>query len=71
MLNKLRRMDLNLLLTLHTLLTEKYVTRVATRLYNSQPSVSHAWAQLREHFNYPLLVHQNGQMMCTQKAHTP
>lgn len=61
-MDELRKIDLNLLLTLHTLLTEKHVTRAARRLHRSQPAVSHALAQLRVHFNDPLLIRNNGRM---------
>ncbi len=61
-MDELRRIDLNLLLTLHALLTGKHVTRAAQRLHKSQPAVSYALAQLREHFNDPLLLRRKGQM---------
>ncbi|WP_409158521.1 LysR family transcriptional regulator [Pectobacterium sp. B2J-2] len=41
-MDDLRRIDMNLLLTLHALLTEKHVTRAALRLHRSQPAVSHS-----------------------------
>lgn len=49
-------LDLNLLLTLHTLLEEGSVTRAAQRLGKSQPTVSRALADLRASFDDPLLV---------------
>ena len=52
-MDDLRRIDLNLLLTLQALLAEKHVTRAALRLYKSQPAVSHALAQLRDIFQDP------------------
>ena len=61
-MDDLRRIDLNLLLALHALLTEKHVTRAAMRLHKSQPAVSHSLAQLREHFNDPLLVRKQGKL---------
>jgi DNA-binding transcriptional LysR family regulator len=67
-MDELRRIDLNLLLTLHALLTEKHVTRAALRLHKSQPAVSHALAQLRQHFNDPLLVRRDGRMTLTARA---
>ncbi|PYB88153.1 LysR family transcriptional regulator [Pseudomonas fulva] len=67
-MDQLRRIDLNLLLALHALLTERHVTRAAIRLHRSQPAVSHALAQLREHFDDPLLVRQGGKMMLTPRA---
>ncbi|MCL9843653.1 LysR substrate-binding domain-containing protein [Ralstonia solanacearum] len=67
-MDELRRIDLNLLLALHALLAEKHVTRAALRLHKSQPAVSHALAQLRTHFNDPLLVRRNGRMTLTARA---
>ncbi|WAF87355.1 LysR family transcriptional regulator [Metapseudomonas otitidis] len=55
-MNNLRHLDLNLLVTLDTLLTEHNVTRTAERLNFSQPSVSVHLAKLREIFNDPLLL---------------
>lgn len=68
-MDELRRIDLNLLLTLHALLTEKHVTRAAIRLHKSQPAVSHSLAQLRAHFNDPLLVKQSGKLELTTRAY--
>lgn len=55
-MNNLRRLDLNLLLTLDVLLAEHNVTRAAERLHYSQPSVSVHLAKLREIFGDPLLL---------------
>lgn len=55
-MNNLRRLDLNLLVTLDTLLAEHNVTRAAERLNLSQPSVSVHLAKLREIFADPLLL---------------
>lgn len=49
-------LDLNLLLLLDRLLTERHVTRAATSLNMSQPALSRALARLRVIFNDPLLV---------------
>lgn len=67
-MDDLRRIDLNLLLALHALLTEKHVTRAALRLHKSQPAVSHSLAQLREHFNDPLLVRKSGKLELTARG---
>ncbi|MCZ0990946.1 LysR family transcriptional regulator [Streptomyces diastatochromogenes] len=67
-MDELRRIDLNLLLTLHALLAEKHVTRAALRLNKSQPAVSHALAQLRTRFGDPLLVRHGGRMVLTARA---
>ncbi len=55
-MNNLRRLDLNLLVTLDVLLTEHNVTRAAERLNFSQPSVSVHLAKLRDIFDDPLLL---------------
>ncbi|WP_321957350.1 LysR family transcriptional regulator [Paraburkholderia bannensis] len=67
-MDELRRIDLNLLLSLHALLEEKHVTRAAIRLHKSQPAVSHALSQLRERFDDPLLVRRDGRMQLTARA---
>lgn len=56
MTNSLRRVDLNLLVTLDALLIEHNVTRAAERLHLSQPTVSLQLARLREFFGDPLLL---------------
>jgi len=68
-MDELRRIDLNMLVTLHALLAEKHVTRAAVRLHKSQPAVSHALALLRAHFDDPLLIRRNGAMVLTARAH--
>ncbi|MCU9950984.1 LysR family transcriptional regulator [Pseudomonas sp. PDM13] len=55
-MNNLRRLDLNLLVTLDVLLAEHNVTRAAERLNFSQPSVSVHLAKLRGIFDDPLLL---------------
>ncbi|WP_280247989.1 LysR family transcriptional regulator [Nocardia abscessus] len=52
----IRRLDLNLLVSLDALLTERSVTRAAERLQLSQPALSASLARLRRHFDDPLLV---------------
>ncbi len=54
--NFLRKLDLNLLVTLDALLSEHNVTRAAARLHLSQPSVSVHLAKLRDIFADPLLL---------------
>ncbi|MCU4298234.1 LysR family transcriptional regulator [Brevibacterium permense] len=53
------RLDLNLIVALDALLTERNVTRAAESLGLSQPALSASLAKLRRHFNDPLLV-RNG-----------
>lgn len=52
----LSRLDLNLLVSLDALLTEKSVTRAAERLHLSQPALSASLSRLRTHFNDPILA---------------
>src|SRR3546814_598479 len=56
MSNSLRRLDLNLLVTLDALLIEHNVTRAAERLHLAQPTVSVQLARLRDFFGDPLLL---------------
>ncbi|CAB5526107.1 Nodulation protein D 2 [Pseudomonas putida] len=67
-MDDLRRIDLNLLLTLHALLSEQHVSRAAVRLHRSQPAVSHALAQLRDIFADPLLVRRGGRLHLSSRA---
>jgi len=64
----LRRLDLNLLVTLDVLLAEHNVTRAAERLNFSQPSVSVHLAKLRDVFGDPLLLPGPRGMRPTAKA---
>ena len=52
----LRQFDLNLLVALDVLLTERNVTRAGERLFLSQPAMSGILARLRQAFNDELLV---------------
>ena len=52
----LRQFDLNLLIALDVLLTERNVTRAAERLCLSQPAMSGMLARLRQAFGDELLV---------------
>lgn len=67
-MSNLRKLDLNLLLTLDVLLTEHNVTRAAERLNLSQPAVSVQLSKLRETFNDPLLLPGPRGMRPTQRA---
>jgi len=51
----LDKLDLNLLVALDALLTDKHVTRAAQKLYTSQPAMSAALSRLRQYFGDPLL----------------
>lgn len=63
-----RRIDLNLLVALDALLTERHVGRAAERLFIGQPAMSHALARLRELFGDELLVRTGRQMSLTDLA---
>ena len=52
----LTNVDLNLLVALDALLTERNVTRAAARLGMTQPGMSNALSRLRRMFADPLLV---------------
>lgn len=67
-MDNLRRLDLNLLVTLDALLTEHSVTRAAQRLNYSQPSVSVQLAKLREALGDPLLLPGPRGMLPTVRA---
>ncbi len=62
---RLNRLDLNLLVALDALLTERSITRAAERIYLSQPATSGALARLREVFDDELLVRVGAKMMPT------
>jgi len=63
-----KRLDLNLLVTLETLLAEQNVTKAAARLHLSQPAVSAQLSRLREVFEDPLLIPVQRGMTPTAKA---
>jgi DNA-binding transcriptional LysR family regulator len=64
----LAKLDLNLLVTLDTLLREVSVTKAAGELGVSQPAVSAALARLRRHFDDPLLRRNGNNYVLTPLA---
>jgi DNA-binding transcriptional LysR family regulator len=62
------RIDLHLIRVLHTVLTERNVSRAALRLSMHQPAVSAALKRLRELSGDPLLVRSGGRMVPTDAA---
>jgi LysR family transcriptional regulator, nod-box dependent transcriptional activator len=62
------RLDLNLLVALDALLTEKSVSLAAERLCLSQSATSSALGRLREYFGEDLLVVKGRQMILTARA---
>jgi DNA-binding transcriptional LysR family regulator len=65
---KLAGIDLNLLVALDALLSERNVTRAAARLGRSQPATSHALARARHLFDDPLLVRVRGGLELSARA---
>ena len=63
-----RGLDLNLLVVMDALLTEKSTTRAGERIYLSQPAVSGALSRLREFFSDELLVQVGHKMVLTPLA---
>jgi DNA-binding transcriptional LysR family regulator len=61
-------LDLNLLVALDALLSERSVTRAARRVGLSQPGMSNALARLRRLFDDPLLVRQGATLVPTTRA---
>lgn len=64
----MKRYDLNLLQTLDVLISEKSVSKAATRLGIGQPAMSAALARLRELFGDPILVRKGSGMQTTARA---
>jgi DNA-binding transcriptional LysR family regulator len=64
----IHNVDLNLLVALEALLSERNVTRAAQRLGLSQPAMSAALARLRALFNDPLLLRTARGMLPTAKG---
>jgi DNA-binding transcriptional LysR family regulator len=64
----LASLDLNLLVALRELLSERNVTRAAERLGVTQPAASAALARLRRHFGDELLVRDKGGYVLTALA---
>jgi DNA-binding transcriptional LysR family regulator len=62
----LDKIDLHLIKVLHTLLTERSVSRAAVRLGMHQPAVSSALKRLRALSGDPLLVRSGSQMVPTE-----
>ncbi len=65
---RFKRLDLNLLVALDVLLTERNVSRAAEKLFLSQSATSGALARLRDYFNDELLVQVGRKMVLTPRA---
>lgn len=64
----LSRLDLNLLVALDALLTERSVTRAADRLHLSQPALSASLSRLRTHFGDQILARRGNSYELTPFA---
>jgi DNA-binding transcriptional LysR family regulator len=64
----IRKLDLRLLDCLDALITERNVTRAASRVHLSQPAMSSALKQLREVFRDPLLTRTQRGMVPTPRG---
>src|SRR5262245_46849136 len=60
-----RQLDLNLLVALDALLTERNITRAGKRVFLTQSAMSGALARLRQYFGDDLLVQVGRKMMLT------
>ena len=65
---RFNRLDLNLLVALDALLTERSITKASERLNLSQSATSNALARLREYFDDELLVQVGRRMEPTPRA---
>lgn len=63
-----QRIDLNLLIALEALLSERNVTRAAERMHITQSAMSGVLARLRDYFGDPLLVPVGRTMRLTARA---
>jgi LysR family nod box-dependent transcriptional activator len=64
----LSRLDLNLLVALDALLSERSVTRAAEKLGLSQPALSASLSRLRVHFEDPILVREGNSYVLSPLA---
>ena len=67
-LQRLTRLDLNLLVSLQALLEEKSVTRAAKRLYITQPAMSRVLQRLRDQLEDPLFTRTGNELVPTPRA---
>jgi LysR family transcriptional regulator, nod-box dependent transcriptional activator len=65
---RFNKLDLNLLVALDALLTERNITRASERVHLSQSAMSNALGRLREYFEDELLVQVGRKMELTPRA---
>lgn len=64
----IHKLNLNLLIALDALLTERNITRAGNKLFITQPAMSNALRQLREIFQDALLARKGNDLVLTPKA---
>lgn len=65
---RFNKLDLNLLVVLNALLTERSISRAAEKIHLSQPATSNALSRLRAYFEDELLVSVGRQLLLTPRA---
>ncbi len=65
---RFNKLDLNLLVALDALLTERNISRAGQRIHLSQPATSNALARLRDYFQDELLIPQGRQLVLSARA---
>jgi DNA-binding transcriptional LysR family regulator len=65
---RFNKLDLNLLVVLNALLTERSISRAAEKIHLSQPATSNALSRLRDYFEDELLVNSGRQLLLTPRA---
>jgi len=65
---RLKNLDLNLLVALDALLTERNVTRAGEKIFRSQSAMSNTLSRLRLYFDDELLVPLAGKLELTPRA---
>ena len=65
---RFNKLDLNLLVALNALLTERSISRAAEKIHLSQPATSNALSRLRSYFEDELLVSSGRQLLLTPRA---
>lgn len=63
-----KHLDLNLLVALDALLSERNVSRAAEKIHLTQPAMSNALSRLREYFGDELLIKTGQRMTLTPKS---
>jgi DNA-binding transcriptional LysR family regulator len=65
---RFNKLDLNLLVALDALLTERNISRAGQRIHLSQPATSNALARLRDYFQDELLIPQGRYLILSARA---